>query len=276
MKDIASNADSILGKRYSSASSRDPYGSHDGETTSPKLIQGKRNTAEYDVTFTQLIKHLELLAAGGESCEDLYIYRGQSKSEYDLQPSAMREGECENLWLLDSAIREWKTELKEIQGSGCKSDYETNPMNRAMRLFFTLASRQGLDLPPQIVDRNLLIDPSRFVIITTEKDGTTDGAYLELSAVAQHYGFPTMLLDWSLDPLCAVYFAVQGALEGLASRDEGYDLLNGFFSVFALKASRFNWGGPQIMIRTYTHHSNRNLVAQKGLFTYVFRKKLDD
>ena len=187
----------------------------------------------------------------------------------------MRKDECEKLWLLDSAINGWKTELKE-RGSNCKADYEVNPMNRAMRLFYTLASRQGLDLPPQIVERNILVDPTSFVIVATEDDGTTDGAYLELSAVAQHYGFPTMLLDWSLDPLCALYFAVQGALEGLSSRDEGYDLVNGSFSVFALKASRFNWRGPKIMIRTYTHHSNRNLVAQKGLFTYVFRKKLDD
>ncbi len=149
-------------------------------------------------------------------------------------------------------------------------------MNRIMRLFYTLASRQGLDLPSQITDRNLIIDPSSFMQPSGEVDGTTSDSYLELAAIAQHYGFPTFLLDWTLDPLCALYFAVRSSLESLANGDEKYDLRNGSFSIFALDASRTDWPEPGVTIRTYNHHTNRNLIAQKGLFTYIRRRGPDD
>jgi len=172
----------------------------------------------------------------------------------------------------------WQTELKERyeNGKGPTSLFDKNPMNRAMRLFCILASRQGLDLPSRIADRDLVIDPLRFITPSEGADWTTNGAYLELAAIAQHYGFPTLLLDWTLDPLCALYFAVKGSLEHLAAGDEKYDLRNGSFSVYALKYNRFNWEEPQILFRTYNHHSNKNLIAQKGMFTYVLRNDLKD
>lgn len=180
--------------------------------------------------------------------------------------------------MLDSAINRWDTELKESSENEWipSTDYESNPMNRVMRLFYILASRQGLDLPSQMTDRNLLINPSDFMTSSVNGDETTNGAYLEIAAIAQHYGFPTLLLDWTLDPLCALYFAVKGSMDGLASRSKHYDIREGSFSIFALKASEFNQTKPEVHIRTYTHHSNRNLIAQRGLFTYVCRNSLDD
>lgn len=135
---------------------------------------------------------------------------------------------------------------------------------------------KGRDLPSRISDREPVIDPLRFMPFTEDADWTTDGAYLELAAIAQHYGFPTLLLDWTLDPLCALYFAAHGAMSAIASEDGKHDLRNGSFSVFALKYNRFNWDMPQVLFRVYNHHSNKNQIAQKGVFTYVLRKDLKD
>lgn len=59
-----------------------------------RYIEGKKNTEERDVTFGQLIKDLEDLSEGGKGP---YIFRGQSRSSYGLQPYALRKEECERI-----------------------------------------------------------------------------------------------------------------------------------------------------------------------------------
>src|SRR5947199_161566 len=58
---------------------------------------------------------------------------------------------------------------------------------------------------------------------------------LEIFAIAQHHGIPTLLLDWSFDPLVAAYFAAEGNIDEPASHD---------LAVWALRRSLFETKAP--------------------------------
>jgi len=86
---------------------------------------------------------------------------------------------------------------------------------------------------------------------------------LERLAIAQHFGLPTSLLDWSLNPLVALYFAV-------SNFDDRCDA-----AIWELRdeKSPLSWDGPPLaaVVGQVTMHSaiwsNERIAAQQGCFT---------
>lgn len=87
-----------------------------------------------------------------------------------------------------------------------------------------------------------------------------------LATVAQHYGVPTRLLDWSRDPLTALFFALEEPTSGT-------DLLVWAFDAGAYQNhQRINRAGatdPHVDVYFGSGRSNDYLRAQRGAFTFV-------
>lgn len=83
---------------------------------------------------------------------------------------------------------------------------------------------------------------------------------VEWLTIAQHHGLPTRLLDWSLSPLIACYFAVQ-SLSPADGAIYVYDV-GGF-----KKEEEIDLTNLREIVAVFPSHSTRRVTAQSGVFT---------
>lgn len=98
--------------------------------------------------------------------------------------------------------------------------------------------------------------------------------YFELISLAQHYGIPTRALDWSYDYKVSLYFAVKNIIkEGYLYNKKPEAGVLWAFNYKQLEIDNMDAKTP-FAIKYYRpeYHSNPNLNAQKGLFTFIINK----
>ena len=161
---------------------------------------------------------LDLLAPRGElfggqesvgsqrSGRDAWLYRGHSDDRYVLLPSALRD--CDSFAAFGRI--ECVTNISQV-----RAEVQT------LRRFFDLSDATGLTLPEDSQAlRGLVRDiqsddyESR---LDSGKEAWPPQHLWSLIGIAQHYGVPTRLLDWSYKSSPAAYFAAQGAIAKLAA-----------------------------------------------------------
>lgn len=200
---------------------------------------------------------------------DLYIYRGEPTSTYQLLPNVLRSENYRKLINYSSGFIR----------SGFDIDSSTNGFwiilkeYIALSKFYSYANSQGLKLPNithmQKQTKQSVIG-SEYFRRNGEKFIWYDDELADLASLAQHYGCLTRMLDWTYDLFVALYFASHGAIKtALLGNDKNDDymviwLLN--IQHLGLKRHIDNNFPLSTIVPPYS--DNPNLCAQKGILTY--------
>ena len=176
------------------------------------------------------------------------LYRGVGNSDYDLVPSALRA---------DYSAEKLVNQIKSLDPDN--PDWIVDVT--VMRLFYQEANRNGLALPyvPQEFHEALAV-----AALTPDIRGNMFRELLPVFGLAQHYGLPTRLLDWSFDLHVAAYFAARGGTKQLS---QPVDELPKEIAVWMVQS---NFLGEHVQVVHAPYSGNPNLAAQKGAFTFVY------
>lgn len=171
-----------------------------------------------------------------------FIYRGQADARWGLIPSAFRDA-------------------GHITARSLFGNYRASPKEQAyfealtLQRFLKACDQSGLRVPGYT--RHLSEELER--IVTLKMDLHWPAAIFdEPLAVAQHYGVPTRLLDWTRRSFVAAYFAASSCVKLTPRPPE--------IAVWAINVTHKNrWSNVSLV--SLPGGTAANLAAQSGLFT---------
>lgn len=224
------------------------------------------NDEDYKVFDTKILNAKELIERTIWTRNRTVIFRGVDNSKYKLIPSAYRDRGKEELQKITKAYYK-NNSIFEIGNELHQNDVERN----SLVWFYDIANQQGINIPeiPHLYLGEPMMECSSLPKI--ERNKWMSSEWFEIAALAQHYGIPTRLLDWTFDMNVAIYFAIRNINEDVIKEtpDE-------HFSIWELNKSFMSLIAPDVRFIIPRYYDNPNIHAQSGLLSVFDGKFKDD
>lgn len=215
------------------------------------------------------------------SAEEFLVDIGPTSSKlYDGSSGAPPESITDQMWLFRGVKSEtYQLIPTALRTTGGILNITGNPPHKnrdqilaeflVVREFYRTADLYGLAIPGDTPESRLKWDEVQTVIHKKDMiDQWPPTELIDTFALAQHYGIPTRLLDWSRDPFIAAYFAAE---------DHDNPKHKGSIGVWAyclqkhqirrILSPHIASAKTEIEVITASAASIPNLRAQKGVFT---------
>lgn len=189
-----------------------------------------------------------------------HAFRGHGVTSYPLVPKAYRkEGYQILLEMMNGYLKYNGIAGRSYQGL----DIEVLEMAN-LRIFHELSNAQGLPVPDLAsTTDDPLKEATNAITYECKRNGAwMDNRWTEVACLAQHYGVPTRLLDWSTDINVALHFAATSALRHI---DDG----NGYFCLWVLDMGLAKGMVPGLDVIRPDYSRNPNMHAQSGVMTLM-------
>lgn len=209
-----------------------------------------------EIQFNNFDSFIKSISYGGEIYKIIYpnfIFRGESSNKFKLIPSALRESNKDKVMQLGNC-HGLNNQMMRIA-----AEYNI------IRNFYYSCNDANLYVPNCRIRKYPIDDISVFL---NHETWLPEDLY-EITGLAQHYGLPTRLLDWSKDIYVSLYFACLGVMNEIKKEKRIND---DHIVLWALNAKKIEVDksiGKMIPLKFIkpSYHGNPNLGAQKGLFT---------
>lgn len=197
-----------------------------------------------------------------------YVFRGHSNDSYMLLPNSFRNksGDLDPISRIRVSEKyKFYNETNKI-GFGSLEVHQASKEFSILRKFYRASNSHGLYVPrskfmSHAMERSHVpIEPMLRLYGYSE---WLHRDFLEIAALAQHYGLPTRLIDWSYNPYTAAFFASNSKRKYKKDEKISIWLLN-----YKVLSDLFEPKTSDIKIYNPHYQWNDNARSQFGLFTY--------